>query len=1690
MEKTPNRLSSPEATGGAGSTFEQKVGAYWLVQLLVGCIPPIFVDSVVERVAFQTEHLGWNTDDLLITCTNGAGQTKQLAAQVKRTFTVSASDEECEKAILDFWKDFNNPINFTVHDRFLLVTQRGTNTLLDHFAGLLECARSAQDAEDFEHRLTTPGFISAKSVDYANEILKIVNTAESVPRARKTLWSFFQSLHMLSLDLTADAGQAEAAMKSLLAFTAVGQDGIGAADATWNALLREVGNGAPGARAYKLGDLPNILRERHSRIEVKDQRALNTLRDHSSMILDGIESTIGGEFHFERVSLQRVAIEKLEEAQVLLVSGPAGAGKSAIAKEIARLFQRDHLAYCFRAEEFAVPHFDNTLQNSQAALNGEGFRALLAAQDRKIILVESVERLLEKSTRDAFTDFLRMASGDKCLRIVLTCRDYSTEVVRSSLLDGVGVTHVRLDVPDLSDEELDLASAKFPGLCLPLAKPALRNVLRNPYVLGRALQIPWQSEATLPGSEREFRSLFWREIVRADHQTFEGMPTRRDRTFNQIALNRARSLTLFVPRAGLDDTAVDALRRDSLISVSENSASQIAPAHDVLEDWAMLQWIGDVHESHITNIREFCESLGAYPAIRRSYRKWISELIDVDTVRAENLFLECLVPEIPAWFRDDTILSFLRARGAADFLRSHQSDLFRDERQLLHRAIHLLRVGCVKTPDWLQGQGLLLAIPDGDAWPALLGLIQIHLGEFKASEAQVLLRFLEDWVKIVSPAEPHPLGFEAAAEIAFWLIPHFDNYHSEESLKRTLSMVAKIPAGAPLKFTELFRSQGARHRDDRAAEELRSIVLASYEGSPAARDLPDLVIEILERELLYREADLDNEDRFSRFLSDLEPMFGLKGRKLEYFPASAGRGPMFALLQFHPDKALASLARIFNHSIDWYIHPRVADRLEPAREMTLRFPDGTVKNQWCNSRLWNLYRGTSVGPYSLQSFLMALESWLLAYAKKFPTSLDQTLVRLLKENACGSITAVVASVVVSQPRICGETLLTLLSCRDCISFDIARMVGDAHPPSKVLGIMNNRPENRIYAVEREAADGLEHRRSHLEIAVLNSQVPQLAERIQQLLDSHKSALPPIEQQSEEHRVWRLSLQRMDLRKYSIKENQEEAENGPDGIGENSDPHTIVLQLDAPEPDVLEMVEKHAVEQQDLQQRMQLQNWGLKAFSHDLDEAVAAQWLKYLEGSLSLAPAQTEQANMLASGAPASVASVCVRDHWDEMTPNQQTWCATVVADVVLQTSNLWNRMERVQLNSMAPDRLCAYSLAGLVSKELTATVANIVKPAFVAALTHPVTEVRSHAVQGVADLLCGQNPALAKQCVYALAAEGQKLQSLLEAEEKKPYDNRKSYEDLSRIAAEVVRASFENLTFPKVSLIESDGRSWEADETNSQILTIWNQMPKEPEAIEAFAATARRLATEWAARHEHAATEQNRNYEADTKQGSLLEHFVMKVQPAEAEHILRPILDSVPRAPRELYLFFLGITGIEDREPNTDQFWFIWGLFAARIEKAGWLTHVDDRHAQGADLLLVIFLGTSWKDGVRHWKSLEGHAHLIDDLFERLPLSRESLDDYVRFLYHVGEKSLPDAFMRITNRLKASTIESPLERADVVFRLEVLLRRYVYGMPFALKRNNQLRNAVLYLLDRLVEEGSAAAFRMRDDFVTPLPSSS
>ena len=205
--------------------------------------------------------------------------------------------------------------------------------------------------------------------------------------------------------------------------------------------------------------------------------------------------------------------------------------------------------------------------------------------------------------------------------------------------------------------------------------------------------------------------------------------------------------------------------------------------------------------------------------------------------------------------------------------------------------------------------------------------------------------------------------------------------------------------------------------------------------------------------------------------------------------------------------------------------------------------------------------------------------------------------------------------------------------------------------------------------------------------------------------------------------------------------------------------------------------------------------------------------------------------------------------------------------------------------------------------------------------------------------------------------------------------------------------------------------------------------------------------------------------------------------------ILQPILDATERHPGKVCKLIRGLASTEDRQPNTSQFWSLWKLFADRVRQARWLAQIDDQHAAGAEMISAIFLGNYWKQEIRHWRSLEGYSENIDSLFEDLPSSSTILDTYIRFLYEIGEQSLPDAFILIAERLKEGDPKQMMEKGNTVFHLEDLLQRYVYWRPLELKHQKDLREAVLFLLDSLIEIGSSAAFRMRDDFVTPISNS-
>ena len=1681
------RVSSPASTGGAGTSFEQHVGAYWLAQLLVRGIPAILIDTVVTEVSFQTERLGWHTDDFLIVCEFPGTPPPKIAGQVKRNFVVSAANDECVQAIGDFWRDFKGVHFSAAHDRLVLVTLRGTNTLLEHFVGLLDCARASRDGVEFEQRLSTDGFISDKAVQYCNQLQSIIGDLEDKTVSAADLWPFLKVLHVLSLDLHSSTRQTEAHIKSLLAHTVTDGDAVAGAAASWNELVSVATRAMAEARTLHRDDLPTALQERHAPISTNEQRVLRALKDHTSITLRGIRSTIGPDFHLQRSALVQKVLGALEDAQVVLIAGPAGSGKSAIGKDAVSFLSENHFAFGFRVEEFAESHLDRTLTASNVTANAATFGAILAAQDRKVILVESVERLLEKTTRDAFTDLMTLAADDGGMRLILTCRDYSVEQVRASFLQPARIRHTVVRVPPLDDTELTQAASANPVLALPLKDPTLRNILRSPFLLDKALEISWSAERPLPESEREFRALFWREIVRADHRVPAGMGRRREEVLQEIAVRRARALSAYVLCTDLDSAVIESLRRDSLVNSPDGVLSFVATGHDVLEDWAILQWLEEQHLTGEASFKPLSAAIGAQPAVRRSYRRWVAELIQRDPPAADCLFQATICEtDISVQFRDDTLVSLLKAPSASDFLVRNEAQLLRNDKAVLKRMIHLLRVACVKTPDWLTGvakQGSILNVPDGPAWPTVLMLVHRNLATFAPQERGLLLGLIEDSVRDLSWWAPDLEGAEYVAGIAHWLLDGLRGYGGEEPRKRVLKVIAKIPKADATRFEAVLRGNGVQGEGrDRVADELQEAIFSDVDGMPAARDLPDLILSVGSDYLLASESDIPRESRYSRNPLDLDWYSGIKQR-FDAFPASAIRGPWMHLLRFHPGKALDFYMKVFSHTSDWYVRPRLQNRLEPPWEVELTFADGTSRRQWANGRLWGLYRGMSVGPYPLQSMLMALENWLLELAKQRPAQLDAILVDILLRSDSAALAAVVASIGIAQLHSSGEALLVLLSARDYVVMDRSRLAAEQQMSAWSGIFPTHRADHQIYEAERKQANALPHRRHDLETAIANLQLGAFAPRVHSLLDKHLAALPPKERQDQSDLEWRLAIHRMDLRQYTVSDRRgAEIPGAKETSGEPSQRY-ISLEPKPPDADLHAMVDEETARFTAMNARLSVLMWGLHAFRRENGKYDASQWTAQLDQARAMDREKDHQDG--SRHGPGFVAAVCARDHWDEMLDDQREWCIDVLCSEITRHATQWDRVERMQRNPMAADRASAFVLAPLLGKVLPDAQLERVRQALATAFTHPTDEVRVYAMWSIDERVWADHRAIALRCVNALATEAALIDKAWEVEENRPYDERR---DLNEIITEV--RTFVRANFWQDGAITEDAHSrvdltqgFGADAT-TRMLIVLGHVPQDPLAIAAFARASKTLVGWWKIDDDRK-HRRERNFQTEYDVSQRLQEFLLRTTPQAAQEVLGPILDAIDLHSRELWPIMQGLTGIQDSNPNTPQYWFLWGLFADAVKGAYWVAHLDDEHPEGSELLAAVFLTAFWKDDVRHWRFLDGYVHLVHTLFESLPPTSIVLDDYVRFLYHIGERSLPEAFLRINEAFRRGNAQKMVERTDTVFMLEVLLQRHVYGRPLALKSDRRVREAVLSILDTLVETGSSAAFRMRDDFVTP-----
>ena len=1669
---TSNRVASPVATGGGGEQFEQHVAALALGLLLVRGTPPVLKDTSVVEVHMQTGYLGWGTDDLLLVGERGDGSRRRLALQAKRSFRVSRADAECRKTIAGMWNDFQSDRFDEAHDQLAVATLHGTWVLLRDFAALLDCARASTDAVDFARRLD--GFLSGKAKEQERTIRRILEDEVGGPPDGNAYWRFLRAINVLSFDLNTPSSQHEAWMVSLLAACVTdGSASLEATRASWVALLACAGRGRPTAKRYTRKDLPQELRDRHAPVSAANRGGLTALIWHGETVRDAIHSTIGEEYAVDRSANVQALGEKVAEHQIVIVSGEAGSGKSALARQLLAQLDDRCPVLAFQAVELATAHIDETLANAQTTLNAQRLFALLAGAGTKIVFVDGVERLLERSIRDGFAQLLNLGGRDPSTRILLTVRDYSLETVRNALIPA-GLEVAIFEVPPLTDAELDGVATGVPALADALGNDSLRAFLRTPYLVDLASRLRWE-KASLPATLREFRRKVWRELIRDDGHEAGGMPGRRERAFLDIAWRRAVELRPFVAPEVNDPEALGALRRDSLVAVSQDSSAVYAVTHDVLEDWGVLRRIDD-RFAQGGGLLALEKAVGGYPALRRGLRQWLFERFEEQSDEAQALVLEIVADgAVAGYFRDDCLVAALLSESAAGFIGAIRLRMAHGDLELLDRITHILRVACQASPKWFDVPGLPspMLVPTGSGWAPALSLVLDLMDVLLPGRTALVLGLVEDWAKQVYWGNPQPAGTAEAGAIVDRLLKEFADDGAEDARLRTLKVAAKIPQAVP-QFKDLIDRASTCSPADQTAFDLLDVILTKPEGASVCGHFPDEVVTLLNARLRLSEADREHErGLMGSVIEEVDYVFGVRDLPMDsYHPPSALQGPFSALLANHPRKAVDFILGLLNHAGTSYVTALWPDRvLEPATEVSLAIPGrGTVK-QWANRRLYGLYRGNQVGPDSLTSMLMALESWLLRIGEMDGNDLEGWLVHLLSVSNNVMVTGIVASVCVACPDKAGRAGLALLSSREVVQLDRRRLASESGSAFDAFFGLN--PHNRLFEQERGKSNELAHRREDLESLAVRMQLGDHREAVWEILDRHRVEVP--EDSGEESRVWRLALHRMDVRGYE----RQDVPGGPENDECGDQGKRVYFRPGKMEADVQGMVEEASASLEILNRHLALQNIARKVWERDASVR-EVNWRTALLAEAQAIERELDEPEEFSRDGPGFAAAVCIRDHLDELDDAAFVWCAQRVDFEVRRNSegvDLTNRVGRIE----SADRFCA-SVVPLLAAH-GREVDGIDRMGLLAlALTHPIDQVTEYAFGGLGAFVDEAHSALIMHCVAAAAYRCRlALESWVKA-----HRRRRMFDgpDPLRAAVPIVRKAIETGSLDAVAELERlDFGSPMAGGGVRAALTVFERRPDWEESGVFYSRVAHWLADAWRADRSRIELPV-RDYRLEAVAHESLASFVLGVSADLAMQICTPVVEAVVAAPDKGQWFVSKLILGADRSTG-DCFWDLWQAIADAIVHSPWGTGLTNETKFDLGLLSMIFLGPFWKEDARDWHRLDGHTGNVDELALSLPATVPVARAYCDYLNRIGHQSLPGSFVVVGRMLENGDAMRIASDSGVAFGLETLLRPFVYSEPHRIKTDTRLRKAILVILDALVAGGSASAYRMRDDFVTP-----
>jgi hypothetical protein len=1439
---------------------------------------------------------------------------------------------------------------------------------------------------------------------------------------------------------------------------------------------------------------------------------------HTAAVLEPIRSAIvveGKSIKIDRQALVARLKDTLSTSSLVIVSGEAGVGKTAVVKDLYDEVKDKTPFFVFKATEFNVPHV-NQLFKDYGAFTLSDFVREHEEFTEKYVIIDSAEKLSDLDRPEVFQEFLTTLRSNGW-KVLFTTRLSYLDDLKYAFIELYSAPFEPLNIPRLTQEELiELSAAN--GFSLP-ENERLRKFLQNPFYLNEYLRIDAKGNRTT--GYAEFREAIWnRQIARSSYQK-DNIHRKREECFLEVARKRAASGRFFVTIEGHEE-ALRQLESDEIIKYDSRAGGYFI-THDIYEEWALERTIERSFRG-MSDFGQFYQEIGDALAIRRAFRGWLSEKLGTNDAAAARL-IEATVSNdaIPGHWRDETVVAALLSNYSGAFIQYFEQKLLEPpprvvepggssssvstlsshyvyEKSLLHRILFLVRIACKEVDQALLsalenledaqiGFSSIMTKPKGSGWSSVIDFLNRNKEKIGLLYMRVVLPMLDDWNRYNKKGETT----KAATEIALYYFDELTKdgefpYSSRSNDGEQLIRVILSGSGeVKNQFGDIFRGVIARKEVSHRSRyhELVTTALSSLDKSAiVAESLPKEVIGLANVFWPYTPPERDGWG--SDYRNDIEQYFDLAPDHHDYYPSSALQTPILRLLQVAPKETVDFILTFTNRSIEYFAKTEFAKHEAEEVDVYLT-PSAQPLKQYISHRIWMLYRAGHSAPTLLESIHMALEKWLLAAAKQLSSEvIESWCLYLIRNSRSASITAVVASVALAESSKLFNVAQVLFRTKDFFFFDLARMQFDMTAKSRYA--MSHDPVG-LFKNERLQTCDEAHRRSALENLALQYQLfrsgnedEELAKRRQEavwaILDEHYARLPDPAAETDSDKSWRLCLARMDRRKMKIS-----TETKDDGI---------LLTFN---PEIDTDLRKHSEESQtritEETRYIPLNLWASyrwqgnkgeysKYARYDNDyKRVVADTKAVCEG-LKSDNTEHQRFRLFYRSIPPVACAVLIRDYADKLDPAEREFCRDVLADYASMPL-------RGTYDYQIGDGLDAAINALPLLLEPFPDCRDDLKTTLLFTLLdrHPAGmngRFSDHAVSAILNTLWKTNPEDANALFLGylrLQPEYERLcETMLSENRKKGTYEFAHFMALQRFAAEH-EEEIEKVLRNEMTYDELPPRT---EAQVDALVTAFLLLPLGTKEAhhKAFVVELTSMMSKRVKRH---GRHREERLEFGTRHRFLQKfaHFVLSADRSDIRTYVQPLLDNfkIIDYAEDVFQEFVSA---EDRLNKYDAFWEVWELFYPCI--VGLCMRSAGFHSSST-VHNYLLAWPWWRKDAKEWHSLKEREK---GFFQRVARDIGShpavIYSLAKLLNEIGALFAADGIFWISGIIEQGSglADAELE-TNTVYYLENLLRSHVLRNRHKVRTTPQIRTAVLAILNFLLEKGSVTAYLVREDIL-------